>query len=144
WSPEDEEIVGGYRYILCDKAIQGNEIKLSTAHYFSFDERFLNDYLPVTIELGRSWIQPKFQPANNYRKGLFALDNIFDGLGGLIRKYPSVQYFFGKFTMYPSYAPEARNYLLEFLNHYFPDTENLVKPLRPLLIDDSEISYAQR
>lgn len=143
WSPEDEEIVGGYRYILCDKAIQGNEIHLSTAHYFSFEERFLKDYLPVTIELGRSWIQPKFQPANNYRKGLFALDNIFDGLGGLIRKYPSIKYFFGKFTMYPSYAPEARNYLLEFLNHYFPDTENLVKPLRPLLIDDSEISYTQ-
>lgn len=144
WSPEDEEIVGGYRYILCDKAIHGDKMHLSTAHYFSFQERFISDYLPVTIELGRSWIQPKFQPANNYRKGLFALDNIFDGLGGLINKYPSINYFFGKFTMYPSYAPEARNYLLEFLNHYFPDTENLVKPLRPLVIDKDEISYAEK
>lgn len=134
WSPEDEQIIGGYRYMLCDKAIQPDGIHLSTTHYFEFSEKFVQEYLPVTIELGRSWIQPDFQPSNNYRKGLFALDNIFDGLGGLTKKYPSVHYFFGKFTMYPSYAPEARNYLLEFLNHYFPDTEKLVKPIFPLTV----------
>lgn len=142
WSPEDEEIVGGYRYILCSKAIQSDGIHLSTTHYFDFSEKFVTDYLPVTIELGRSWIQPNFQPSNNYRKGLFALDNIFDGLGGLVKQYPTIQYFFGKFTMYPSYAPEARNYLLEFLDYYFPDTENLVKPISPLVIENK--TYAEK
>ncbi len=142
WSPEDEEIIGGYRYILCEKALQPDEIHLSTTHYFDFSERFVNEYLPITIELGRSWIQPKFQPSNNYRKGLFALDNIFDGLGGLINLHPTIMYFFGKFTMYPSYAPEARNYLLKFLDYYFPDEEHLVKPLRPLKIDE-DTSYVE-
>ncbi len=143
WSPEDEEIIGGYRYILCEKALQADEIHLSTTHYFDFSERFVNEYLPLTIELGRSWIQPKFQPSNNYRKGLFALDNIFDGLGGLVNKYPHILYLFGKFTMYPSYAPEARNYLLKFLGYYFPDEENLVKPHRPLNMEE-DTTYVEK
>lgn len=142
WSSEDEEIIGGYRYILCDKALQTNDIQLSTTHYFDFSESFVQEYLPVTIELGRSWIQPKFQPSNNYRKGLFALDNIFDGLGGLVNLHPNILYFFGKFTMYPSYAPEARNYLLKFLDYYFPDEEKLVQPLRPLNINE-DTSYVE-
>lgn len=143
WSPEDEEIIGGYRYILCQKAIQPDSIHLSTTHYFHFSDEFINEYLPFTIELGRSWIQPKFQPSNNPKKGLFALDNIFDGLGGLVKQYPEIRYFFGKFTMYPSYATEARNYLLEFLNYYFPDEEKLVTPVRPLKIKEN-ISFVER
>jgi len=143
WSPEDEEIIGGYRYILCKKAIQPDGIHLSTTHYFHFSDEFINEYLPFTIELGRSWIQPKFQPSNNPKKGLFALDNIFDGLGGLVKQYPEIRYFFGKFTMYPSYATEARNYLLEFLNYYFPDEEKLVIPVRPLKIKEN-ISFVER
>lgn len=136
WSPEDEEIIGGYRYILCENAIKDAEIQLSTAHYFNFSDDFLKNYMPKTIELGRSWVRPEYQPANNPKKGLFALDNIFDGLGGLIVKYPHIEYFFGKFTMYPSYSTPARNYLLAFLKYYFPDTENLVTPIHPLGIDD--------
>jgi len=143
WSPEDEEIIGGLRYILCQKAIQPDSIHLSTTHYFHFSDEFINEYLPFTIELGRSWIQPKFQPSNNPKKGLFALDNIFDGLGGLVKQYPEIRYFFGKFTMYPSYATEARNYLLEFLNYYFPDEEKLVTPVRPLKIKEN-ISFVER
>ena len=87
WSPEDEEIIGGYRFILCKKAIRDiNNIELSTAHYFSFSEKFITDYLPNTIELGRSWVQPNFQPTVNPRKGLFALDNIWDGLGDVYKR----------------------------------------------------------
>lgn len=143
WSPEDEEIIGGYRYILCQDAIKSDAIHLSTTHYFHFSNEFIKEYLPFTIELGRSWIQPKFQPANNPKKGLFALDNIFDGLGGLVKQYPEIRYFFGKFTMYPSYATEARNYLLEFLNYYFPDEESLVVPVRPLKIKENT-SFVER
>lgn len=134
WSPEDEEIVGGYRYILCAKAIVpgSDEIKLSTSHYFEFSERFINDYLPYTIELGRSWVQPNFQPSVNPRKGLFALDNIWDGLGALVVKNPDVKYFFGKVTMYPNYDREARDFLLHFMKYYFPDNEHLMRPFHPL------------
>jgi hypothetical protein len=134
WSPEDEQIIGGYRFILCKDAIdEDGEIHLSTHHYFDFTERFIRDYLPVTCELGRSWVQPDYQPMNNPRKGLYALDNIWDGLGALARTYPDVKYFFGKVTMYPNYNREARDFLLHFMHHYFPDNENLMKPYNPLI-----------
>lgn len=133
WSPEDEEIVGGYRYIKCqDAMLDSGEIALSTHHYFDFSDRFVSDYLPYTIELGRSWVQPNFQPSVNPRKGLFALDNIWDGLGALVVINPEIRYFFGKVTMYPSYNRESRDFLLHFMHHYFPDREHLMAPYNRL------------
>jgi hypothetical protein len=139
WSPEDEEIIGGYRYIRCGEAVDTatGEIRLSTSHYFDFTEKFIRDYLPYTIELGRSWVQPAFQPTVNPRKGLFALDNIWDGLGALAVKNPDIRYFFGKVTMYPNYNRESRDFLLRFMHHYFPDNENLMKPFHPLQLSDN-------
>lgn len=144
WSPEDEEIIGGYRYILCDKAIDpsSSEIHLSTSHYFDFTDNFIKNYLPKTIELGRSWVQPNFQPSVNPRKGLFALDNIWDGLGAIVVQNPSYKYFFGKVTMYPSYQVEARDFLLHFMNHYFPDNEKLMRPFHPLQQNGNEEFFA--
>ena len=142
WSPEDEEIIGGYRYILCANVL-GNpsKVELSTSHYFKFTDRFIKDYLPHTIELGRSWVQPNFQPTVNPRKGLFALDNIWDGLGAVVVNNPTIQYFFGKVTMYPSYNTEARDFLLHFMEHYFPDNENLISPHNPLKQDYDHEAY---
>jgi hypothetical protein len=134
WSPEDEEIIGGYRYIKCKEAIDENgDIHLSTTHYFDFTERFVKEFLPHTIELGRSWVQPNFQPSVNPRKGLFALDNIWDGLGALIKFNPEIKYFFGKVTMYPNYNTDCRDFLLHFMHHYFPDNDHLMKPFHPLI-----------
>lgn len=133
WSPEDEEIIGGYRYILCKDAMDTTGIHLSTKHYFDFSDEFISKYLPFTIELGRSWVQPNFQPAVNPRKGLFALDNIWDGLGALVIQNPTMKYFFGKVTMYPTFNQEARDFLLHFMHHYFPDNENLMRPFHPLI-----------
>lgn len=137
WSPEDQEIIGGYRFILCGNALVDGELLLSTTHYFDFNENFITKYIPQTIELGRSWVQPNFQPAVNARKGLFALDNIWDGLGALIVIYPEINYFFGKVTMYPTFNEDARNYLLNFLNFYFPDKEHLLIPTTPLIVPDN-------
>ena len=135
WSPEDEEIIGGYRYIKCENTLNlpNKEILLSTSHYFDFSEKFIADYLPYTIELGRSFVQPNFQPSVNPKKGLFALDNIWDGLGALVVNNPQIKYFFGKVTMYPSYNSETRDFLLHFMHHYFPDRENLMQPFHPLI-----------
>ena len=124
WNPRDKEIVGGYRYILCD----GNHIdELATAELFIFTQRFIDEYMPKTIELGRSFVQPKYQ--NN----IYALDNLWDGLGALVVKYPEINYFFGKVTMYVSYSVTARNVLLYFLRKYFSDNDQLVIPIHPLL-----------
>jgi hypothetical protein len=136
WSPEDEEIIGGYRFIRCQDAIdEAGTIHLSTAHYFDFTPQFVSDYLPTTCELGRSWVQPNFQPTQNPRKGLYALDNIWDGLGAIARTYSDIRYFFGKVTMYPNYNRESRDFLLHFMHHYFPDKEQLMKPFHPLVQD---------
>jgi len=133
WNPDDEEIIAGYRVIKCENAIsKDGEVHLSTAHYFEFSEEFNKDFLPKTLELGRSWVQPKYQPAIDNRKGLFSLDNLWDGLGALVLLNPDVKYLFGKVTMYPHYNAKGRDLLIYFMNHYFPDNDNLVKPVKEL------------
>jgi len=141
YSPEDREIIGGYRFITGEKARnkETGDYDLSTAHYFDFTDKMKNDYLPYAIELGRSWVQPNYQPGVNPRKGLFALMNIWDGLGTLVINYPEIKYFFGKVTMYTNYNKEARDILLAFMAHYFPNRPDLCKPKDELLApyDDS-------
>lgn len=133
WSPKDEEIIGGYRYIYCPNAGEEHgEPALSTAHYFTFSEKFEKEFLPRTIELGRSWVQPKYQPSVNPRKGLYALDNIWDGLGSLVNLIPDAEYYFGKVTMYPDYNTEARDFLLYFMRKYFPDPDSLIASKYPI------------
>lgn len=136
WSPEDQEIIGGYRFITGDRAFNPDtgEFELSTAHYFNFSDQMKKNYLPYSIELGRSWVQPSYQPSVNPRKGLFALANIWDGLGALIVYYADeMYYFFGKVTMYTNYNKEARDILLAFLANYFPDVHRLCYPKEELL-----------
>lgn len=136
WSPKDRELMGGYRYIYCKEAFdKDGNINIATSPLFNFSEKFKKDYAPYTIELGRSFVQPFYQSGSASRKGLFTLDNLWDGLGALVVKYPEVKYFFGKVTMYRNYNPEARNILLFFLNKYFADAENLMDPVNPLKIE---------
>lgn len=140
WDPKDQEILGGYRYIQCS----GLEIEhMATHELFKFSDKFIKEYLPFTIELGRSFIQPNYQSTNIKRKGLYALDNLWDGLGALMLRYPHIKYFFGKVTMYSSYNLRARNTLLNFLNKYFDDKESLVVPISPLEYDSSNPYFAQ-
>ncbi len=132
WDPDENEIIGGYRFILGESVLDDPEQKLATSHLFDFSEEFLRDYLPYTIELGRSFVQPNYQYGRNSRKGMFALDNLWDGLGALIIEYPEMRYFFGKVTTYKHLDLNARNYILSFLNLYFPDTTKLVVPKKPI------------
>lgn len=134
WNPETEEIIAGYRLVRCaDVTLTATgEPNLSTSHYFHFSEKFINEYLPYTIELGRSFVQPKYQPAKDNRKGLFSLDNLWDGLGAVVKLNPDVKYLFGKVTMYPHYHATARDLLMHFMHHYFPDNEKLVWPINPI------------
>lgn len=140
WDPDNQEIIGGYRYILCG----GLPIeKLATKELFVYSEEFVNDYLPFTIELGRSFIQPNYQSMNLRRKSLYSLDNLWDGLGALMIKYSNYKYFFGKVTMYSSYNLKARNTLLNFLHKYFNDPDTLVYPIDPLDYDPNNKYYQE-
>ena len=138
WNPEEEEIIGGYRYLLGSDVEfdeKGQPI-LATSHMLHFSEKFIKDYLPWTIELGRSFVSLEYQNTNkNGSKSLFALDNLWDGLGALTVIQPDVKYFFGKMTMYPSYIRKGRDMILFFLKKHFDDKENLIVPMKPLVIE---------
>ncbi len=134
WDPAEKEIVGGYRFILGHDVLIDNsgKPKLATSGLLNYSQKFIKEYLPVTIELGRSFVQPKYQPSKESRKGVFSLDNLWDGLGALVVDNPQIKYFFGKVTMYRHFNPEARDLILYFMHKFFPDKENLTKPIHPL------------
>lgn len=142
WNPEEKEIVGGYRYIHCKDAIDENgKVNLATTELFEFSEKFIKEYLPYTIELGRSFVQPKFQPSSENRKGLFSLDNLWDGLGAISLNNPDVKYLYGKVTMYTDFNVLARDMILTFMKYYFPDKEKLVWPHNPVLIKSDMTAF---
>jgi len=133
WDPKAREIAGGYRFILGrDVKIENGMPRIATSHMFDFSTRFLEEYLPYTIELGRSFVRPEYQSSKAGAKALFILDNLWDGLGALVILNPEIKYLFGKVTMYPEYNSECRNMILYFMNKHFPDPENLVVPRNPL------------
>ena len=137
WDPEAEKISGGYRYIL------GPDIKfdskgqpiLATSHMFHFSDEFIQNYLPYTIELGRSFVTLEYQSTRAGSKAIFALDNLWDGLGALAVIMPGCKYYFGKVTMYPSYNRMGRDMILYFLRKHFADKQGLVLPVKPLQLE---------
>ncbi len=138
WNPREKEITGGYRFIHGRdilKTSNKNTISSPTSRLFKFCDKFINDYLPSSIELGRSFVQPNYQPNYNLRRGMYSLDNLWDGLGAIVIDNPDVQYLFGKVTMYPKYDRLARDLVLFFLEKRFPDSEGLLKPRHPLKIE---------
>ena len=137
WDPEAREILGGYRYMLCADAPKDEkgDVKMATSRVFHFSQEFKDDYLPYTLELGRSFVQPAYQSSKAGAKALFALDNLWDGLGALTVDHPEIKYFFGKITMYQHFHNEARNLIQYFFKKYFRDKENLVYPKSPIEFD---------
>ncbi len=140
WNPEQQEIIGGYRYLegtAWEFDAQGQPI-LATSHMFHFSDKFLREYKDQTIELGRSFVSLPYQSSRMGAKSLFALDNLWDGLGALTVIKPNVRYFFGKMTMYPSYIRKGRDMILYFLKKHFDDKERLIIPMKPLKIEADE------
>ena len=137
WNPEEEEILGGYRFFRGTDWEMGDDgqPKIATGHMFHFSDKFLKEYKNSTIELGRSFVSLPYQSSRMGAKSLFALDNLWDGLGALTVVWPDIKYFFGKMTMYPSYDRKGRDMLLYFLNKHFPDKEKLITPINPVKIE---------
>ena len=140
WKPAEQEIIGGYRDLAgtdWDMDDSGQPV-LATSHMFHFSDKFLREYKDQTIELGRSFVSLPYQSSRMGAKSLFALDNLWDGLGALTVIKPNVKYFFGKFTMYPSYIRRGRDMILYFLKKHFEDKEALIVPMKPLKIETDE------
>lgn len=141
WDPEAEKIIGGYRYMLGNdiQLDENGQPKIATAHMFHFTDKFIKNYLPYTIELGRSFVAPEYQSSKAGAKAIFALDNLWDGLGAIIIQRPQMKYFFGKMTMYPEYNRQARDLIQHFLFKHFEDKEKLVIPIDPLKIETDKV-----
>jgi len=146
WSPTEKEILGGYRF-LCGSDVRfdaDGKPLLATAHLFNFSENFLHNYLPYTVELGRSFVSLDYQATlGRSKKGIFILDNLWDGLGALPVIDPTLKYFYGKVTMYNSYDPLSRDMILYFMQLHFPDPDNLVTPIHCLKIQTDEAYLRQ-
>ncbi len=137
WDAENEAIVGGYRFIHGSnmfRSVDGS-IYTPSAELFHYTDEFVEKYLPYTLELGRSFVQPEYQPGNNLRKGMYSLDNLWDGLASIAVEIPETHYYFGKITMYPQMNRKAKDMILYFYQKHFPDKDGLVWPNEPLTIE---------
>jgi hypothetical protein len=136
WDPDNLEIIGGYRFYYYRKPCTECDITaLASSSYFEFSDLFRSKYLPHLFELGRSFVHPDYQSSNRGRKGLFALDNLWDGLGAIIIENHHIRYLFGKVTMYTHFNQRARDMILYFLKTHFSDPDNLVLVKDPAEID---------
>ena len=142
WDPEHLQIIGGYRYLLGEEAeIRNGQPYITSAHLFHYSERFIRDYLPTTIEFGRAFVQPMYQTREMGVKALFALDNIWDGIGALVHNHPQLRWMIGKVTIYPNYPVEARELIYAYLNRYHKGEEGLFAPYKPFSFQPSAISF---
>ena len=139
WDPADREIMGGYRYIHCKQLDidEDGKVNSPTAELFNYSKKFIKEYFPQTIELGRSFVQPLYQPNYNLRRGMYALDNLWDGIAALLVENSDVDFLFGKVTMYPDFDRLARDIILFFMHKYFPDNESLITPIVPMELTTS-------
>ena len=137
WEPESRMILGGYRFIVGRDIVKNEDgtPRIATSHMFRFSDEFLTDYLPYTLELGRSFVIPAYQASKVGAKAIYTLDNLWDGLGALTVVNKDIRYLFGKVTMYPSYSKECRDLILFFLHKHFPDPHELVRPIKPLKVN---------
>lgn len=143
WNPEDEEIIGGYRFTRWKMAsFQDNgQPFVNTEHLFDFSQKFIDEYFPYCVEMARAFIQPKYQSAAMGRKALFALDNLWDGIGGIVATDPSVKYLAGKVTIYSSSPDMSRKAMIWYLDHYLGDREGLLTSKRPETWTEEEDAF---
>lgn len=133
WSPETQEIIGGYRFFLGnDIKVENGVPRIATSHMFNFSPEFLDKYLPKTLELGRSFVVIDYQNTKTAPKAIYALDNLWDGLGALTMLHPEIEYLFGKVTMYPNFGSEGRDMILGLLFRHFPDPDRYVWPIQSI------------
>ncbi|MCQ2310466.1 MAG: GNAT family N-acetyltransferase [Paludibacteraceae bacterium] len=134
WDPINEEIIGGYRYLCCAEATfsEDGQPYITSSHLYHYSEYFIKNYLPYTIELGRAFVQPKYQNRDMGVKSLYALDNIWDGIGAVLYNHPEIKYLIGKVTMYPQYDETSRNLIYAYLRRYHNDAKGLFRPKQPV------------
>jgi len=132
WNPRDREIIGGYRYAVGKDYLIRTDL-LSLSHFFRFSKKFVLEYLPYSIELGRAWVNPLYQPSATDSRSIFALDNLWEGLGAVVAENEEVRFLIGKVTIPGTYNPTARTLISWFMSHYYGDQKNLLVAYKPII-----------
>lgn len=145
WDPAGEEIIGGYRYLPGSEVgyYENGQPKFVMSHLFTFSDKFIKEYIPYTIELGRAFVQPDYQTSKMGTKSLFALDNLWDGLGALIHTVKDSRYFIGKVTIYEHYPQNARELIYEYMFRYFPDPDKMILPKNIIHVSETNEQKAK-
>ncbi|QKF66204.1 phospholipid acyltransferase [Arcobacter venerupis] len=124
WDENDLEIVGSYRIGNSDYIFKNIGVKgFYSNTLFKYNEEF-TPYLKDSIELGRSFVQPKYW-------GTRALDYLWFGIGAYLRANPNVKYMFGPVSISASFPRVAKDMMIFYYSHYFGDEENLIEPKVP-------------
>jgi putative hemolysin len=121
WDDNDLEIVGSYRIGNSDFIFRNIGVKgFYSNTLFKYNES-ITPYLKNSIELGRSFVQPKYW-------GTRALDYLWYGIGAYLKKNPNIKYMFGPVSMSSTLPTIAKDLMIFYYSHYFKDTKQLVVP----------------
>ena len=134
WDSKEEKIIAGYRYAMLEDLETSGKIKdeefFASENYFKFSNTFKKNYCPSGVDLGRAFIIPEYQVKNNYRKGMFVLDNVWDGLGKLISSR-GIKYMFGRLVLFSNFNEEIRELILYYLYYHFGNHDELIAAKKP-------------
>jgi putative hemolysin len=132
WDEEELDIVGAYRIgetanIIKERGLSG----LYTHSLFEFDDALL-PYLEKSIELGRSFVQPRYW-------GRRSLDYLWFGLGAYLRQNPHIKYAFGPLSLSASYPEQAQQVIASFYSTLFRSETELARPKAPFEFQQADL-----
>ncbi len=124
WHKSAKEVVGAYRFSLADNILktQGKS-GLYTATLFDFTPKFLKN-LDNAIEMGRSFVAPKYQKSMN------ALPLLWQGVFRFISRNPRYHILFGPVSISNRYRRDSKQLMVDFLKRrcYRQDLASEVRP----------------
>ena len=124
WDDNNLEIVGAYRIGNSDFINRNIGVKgFYSNKLFNYHED-MTPYLKNSIELGRSFVQPKYW-------GTRALDYLWYGIGAYLKKNPNIKYMFGPVSMSASFPKVAKDLMVYYYSHYFNHKDYLVSSKMP-------------
>lgn len=124
WDENELEIVGSYRIGNSDFIFKNIGVKgFYSNALFQYNEEF-TPYLKDSIELGRSFVQPKYW-------GTRALDYLWFGIGAYIKNNPNIKYMFGPVSISTTFPTVAKDMMIFYYNHYYGSKDNLIEAKTP-------------
>lgn len=136
WDEEALEIVGAYRIGESNFIKENLGVEGFYSHtLFKFTGKFYTK-LDDSIELGRSFVQPKYW-------GTRALDYLWYGIGAYLKQNPQIKYMFGPVSLSSTYPKLAKDLIICYYSHYFKSHEILVEPQQPFQYHNSLVDIKE-